>query len=118
MTEIKAVTPLTKDEAREYELNYDKIMEEIASFDGYFDELGKARGEVERQIAERTAELREIEMRHAVELITKQGQIDDLKTQAKQLTHYDNAARSRISALKSIKQDFPKEPRQAAPSAL
>ena len=85
---IQPVEPLTEEEAREYELNLDKILQEIASFDLYFTRLGNERARLQQLHGE--AKIKEME----------------IKTQLDVLSHYNDVAKSRISALKELKKAF------------
>jgi hypothetical protein len=76
------------EEARGYEQNLDKILWEIAAFDGYFARLGNEMAQLEKLYGE--AQIKALE----------------IKTQIAVLKSYDKAACSRVAALKSLKQSF------------
>lgn len=90
MINIKQIEPLTEEEVQELNLNYDKIVKQIASFDGYFARIAVEKARLEVKLGEAKVKVQEITTVMAV------------------LSNYNDIAKSRVAGLKSIKADFPK----------
>lgn len=100
ITNIDPIEPLSDEEVKEYQLNREKIVLELGYFGGYMAKIANARAKLQKQKGDLEVEVLKID------------------TQLNVLGNYTDIGKVRMAALKQLLKEFPREPKQTAPSAL